>query len=51
MKTTKEEEWDGFLEDYADVYETLRISKAKKRWTRERFGVYGRKQKIMDKLF
>ncbi len=50
LKTTKEEEWDGFLDDYAGVYTMLWTAKPPQR-AREQFRVYALKQTTMDKVF
>src|SRR3990167_1951064 len=50
-KTTKENVWDEFLENYGTVYDKLWEVKSKKKWSCERFRVYCLRRKTLDKFF
>jgi len=50
-KTTREDLWDEFLQNYYSVYDKLWEVKTKKKWSQERFRVYCLKRKVLDKFF
>ena len=51
LKTTNEDKWEKFIENYISVYDTLWEQKTKTKWGQQRFRTYRLKQKCLDKFF
>ena len=51
LKTTNEDRWAKFIENYISVYDTLWEQKTKSKWGQQRFRTYRLKQKCLDKFF
>ena len=51
LKTTNEENWKKFIQNYISVYDTLWEEKTKNKRAQQRFRTYRLKQKCLDKFF